>query len=151
MLVQIWFFGFLDFCFFVFLDFGILGYIAKPKKPKIKKTTRNQNCSPWNFVFFVVLVLAQMWFWTEEIRAEAPIPLGKQVAGGGGVLKGMVCHGGYIYIYVHTQTEHYMHTYIHACIHIDTNIHGHVDLCVCPVFFKLLRSKAFSSALVIRL
>ena len=120
----------LVFWIFVFLVFSIFGfYIAKTKKnkkPKIQKTKKpktqknknpkNQNCSG------ILRETLVFWFFgfgssvavDRRNQGSNSIPLEKhEVAGGGGVLKGLVCHGGgdqtYIYIYKYTYICIYMH------------------------------------------
>ena len=104
---------------FVFLDFffGVLFFLAfwflhsktkkKQKRKNQKKNPKNQN-SPRilrESLVFVFLVLARVWFWTDEIRAETRYLRKSTKSPVGAVSKGMVCHGGggvTIYIYIYT-------------------------------------------------
>ena len=102
----------MDFWFFGFLDFWFLhSENKKTKNPKNQKTKnpKNQNCSG------ILRETLVFWFFgfgssvavDRRNQGSNSIPLEKhEVAGGGGVLKGLVCHGGggdhiYILIYTH--------------------------------------------------
>ena len=128
---QFCFFGFLFFWFFRFLVFTLRKHKnqknknpknQKSKKKQKSKNPKKQNCSGIlrETLFFCFFGFGSSVALDRRNQGSNSIPLEKhEVAGGGGVLKGLVCHGGggvTIYIYVYTYV--YMSVRVYISIHI---------------------------------
>ena len=139
---------FLDFLdFLVFLDFWIFGfYIAKPKlkiqktkktknpkNPKNQKIQKTKTVPAFSVRLWFFWVLARVWFWTDEIRAENSIPLEKaRIHRWGRCFKGDgLSWGGGDHIYIYMYACMYVRMYVcmyacayaHACNMLNTHIY----------------------------
>ena len=118
---------------------------SETKKPKIqnnKNTTIQKKTVPAfsvNLCFIGFLVLVRVWFRTDETRAQTRY-LWKSTNSpvGGGVLKGMVCHGGGVTIYTYVYMYMFMYTYIYIYtnayierVYVYIYIYPHIYIYIC--------------------